>query len=381
VRHYGWRMARFIPLLAALALAPGAQAAGPAVQAHRGGPVLAGVPTFPEETLPAFRNAAQSLQVVLELDAKLTADGVPVVIHDPTLDRTTNCEGAVADRTLAELGECMADVLGAPGNDLETAPAPEPVPIATLAEVLAFAKADGIGINLEIKNYPTDSDHDPTPAFANRIMDVVVESGIPAEQVIMQSFTPDNLMVAEQRMPDAQFALLALAGFEDFAIDLAASNGWDWVSPAWPVDGAYVEQAHGRKLKVVPYTLNQPEAVAEAAKVGVDALITDDPLMALQTLDSDPPRVEVEALTKKLRKAKRRDALRVRVTANEPATVKLTARRKGEVVGRATATFEEAGAQRVRIPLERVGRKIKLVAKSADLALNRAKTRTVARLG
>ena len=160
----------------------------------------------------------------------------------------------------------MADVLGAPGNDLETAPAPEPVPIATLADVLAFAKADGIGINLEIKNYPTDSDHDPTPAFANRIMDVVVESGIPAEQVIIQSFTPDNLDVAEQRLPDAQFALLSLAPTNDLAIDVAASNGWDWVSPAWPVDEAYVEQAHGRKLKVIPYTLNQTEAVAEAAQ-------------------------------------------------------------------------------------------------------------------
>ncbi|MGH2839166.1 MAG: glycerophosphodiester phosphodiesterase, partial [Thermoleophilaceae bacterium] len=250
-------MTRAIPLLLALALAPSAQAAVPAVQAHRGGPVLDGVPTYPEETLPAFQNAAQNLQVVLELDAKLTADGVPVVIHDPTLDRTTNCEGAVIDRTLAELASCMTDILGAPGNDLATAPAPEPVPIATLAEVLAFAKAEGIGINLEIKNYPTDDeDYDPTPAFASRIMDVVLESGIPAKQVIIQSFTPANLDVAEARMPAAEFALLSLAGTNDLAIDVAATNGWDWVSPAWPIDGAYVERAHGQDLRVVPYTLN-----------------------------------------------------------------------------------------------------------------------------
>ena len=97
-------------------------------------------------------------------------------------------------------------------------------------------------------------------------MDVVLESGIPASQVIIQSFTPDNLDVAEQRMPDAQFALLSLAGTNDLAIDVAASNGWDWVSPAWPMDEAYVEQAHGRKLKVIPYTINQARRVGRGGE-------------------------------------------------------------------------------------------------------------------
>ncbi len=383
MRYYGRRMARVIPLLLALALAPAAQAAVPAVQAHRGGPVLAGVPTYPEETLPAFRNAAQNLQVVLELDAKLTADDVPVVIHDPTLDRTTNCEGPVADKTLAELEPCKADLLGVPGSaDFEFPPAPEPVPIATLADVLAFAKADGIGINLEIKNYPTDSDHDPTPAFANRIMDVVLESGIPASQVIIQSFTPDNLDVAEQRMPDAQFALLTLAGppFEEAGPDFAAANGWDWISPAWPVDEAYVERAHERGLKVVPYTINQPVDVAEAAEVGVDALITDDPLMALQTLDTEPAEVELLPLTTRLARARRKRRFRVEVSSSEPATVKLTARSRGKVIGRATVRFEEDGEERLRMRIRRPGRKVRLVARSSDLALNEGKTRAVVRL-
>ena len=375
-------MARAILVLAFLALAPSAQAAVPAVQAHRGGPVLAGVPAFPEETLPAFRNAAEKLQVVLEVDAKLTADGVPVVIHDDTLDRTTNCDGLVADRTLAELAPCMADVLGAPGNDLDTAPAPEPLPIPTLAAALAFAKAEGIGINLEIKNYPTDDDYDPTPAFANRIMDVVLESGIPASQVIMQSFTPDNLDVAEQRMPDAQFALLTLAGppFEQGGIDVAAARGWDWISPSWPVDEAYVERAHAQGLKVVPYTINQAEAVAEAAKIGVDALITDDPLMALQTLDTEPAVVELVPLTKRLARARRTRRLRIEVSSNEAATVALTARSRGKRIGRRTLTFEEAGEQRARMRIRRPGRRVRIVARSVDLARNEGKTRAVARL-
>ena len=384
-------MARLVTLLLALALAPAAQAAAPAVQAHRGGPVLDGVPAYAEETMPAFRNAARNLQVVLELDAKLTADGVPVVFHDPTLDRTTNCDGPVVERTLAELASCRADILGAPGNDLPTAPAPEPVPIATLAEVLAFARADGIGINLEIKNYPTDNDdYDPTPTFANRVMDVVLESGIPASQVILQSFTPANLDVAEARMPDAQFALLSLAGTNDLAIDVAASNGWDWVSPAWPITGAYVERAHGRKLKVVPYTINQPADVEGAAKTGVDALITDDPLMALQTLDTEPPALELRALSRKLGRVRRRGKLRVRISSNEPATVKLRARLKQEALGSRTVAFDEAGERSVAIRLTRAGRKalagrdtakVKLVAKTRDLALNRGIVRGRAPLG
>jgi glycerophosphoryl diester phosphodiesterase len=382
-------MARLLPLLLALVLAPSAQAAIPAVQAHRGGPVLDGVPTYPEESMPAFRNAAQNLHVVLELDAKLTSDGVPVVFHDPTLDRTTNCDGPVVDRALADLAPCLEDVLGAPGNDLPTAPATEPTPTSTLAEVLAFAKAEEIGINLEIKNYPTDDeDYDPTPAFANRIMDVVLESGIPAKQVIIQSFVPANLQVAESRMPDAEFAFLSLAGSEDFGLATAAANNWDWVSPAWPVDKAFVEQAHGQDVRVVPYTLNQRADVEAAAAAGVDALISDDPLMALKTVDTEPARVKLEPLSTKLAKVRRKGKLRVRVSSDEPGTAEIVARLKRKVLGTRIFAFD-AGARRVVIRLTRAGRnaledrdtaKVKLVAKTRDVVANRGTARATAPL-
>jgi glycerophosphoryl diester phosphodiesterase len=382
-------MARLLALVLALLLAPAAQAAAPAVQAHRGGPVLAGVPTFPEETMPAFRNAADELGVVLELDAKLTEDRVPVVFHDDTLERTTACEGLLADRTLAELAGCPADVLGAPNNDLPIAPAPEPVPIPALAEVLAFAKAAGIGINLEIKNYPTDDDHDPTPAFANRVMDDVVSSGIAPRQVIIQSFTPDNLDVAESRMPEAEIALLALAGFQDLVLETAAARGWDWVSPSWPVSREYVDRAHAENLRVVPYTINQPDAIAAAATAGVDAVITDDPLMALRTLDTTPAAVAVKALTRRLGRVRRRGELPVRVSSTERSTVAVTARLGRRRLGRASASFDGAGSRRVTIELRRAARralerrrraKVVLVARSRDVAGNAGTARATARL-
>ena len=80
-----------------------ATAAPPTIQAHRGGTVHNGKPTFPEETLDAYRSAAAD-GFVFEVDAKLTRDGVPVAIHDATLDRTTTGRGPVRARTLAELG-------------------------------------------------------------------------------------------------------------------------------------------------------------------------------------------------------------------------------------------------------------------------------------
>lgn len=382
-------MTRAIPLLLALVLAPAAHAAVPSVHSHRGGPVLDGVPTYPEETMPAFRNAAESLHTVLELDAKLTEDRVPVVIHDDTLDRTTDCEGLVAERTLAELAECPAVVLGAPGNDLKTAPAPEPVPIATLAEVLAFAKSGGFVVNLEIKNYPNEDDYDPTSGFANRVMDVVLESKISSKQVIIQSFTPANLDVAEARMPEAELAFLSLAPTNDAALDFAASNGWDWISPAWPITKAYVDKAHSKNLRVVPYTINRADAVSAAAKAGVDAVITDDPLMALKTLDTNPATVALKPLTRRLAAVRRRGRLPVRIASNEAASVELAARLGGKAIGSASAAFDGQGAQKVVVRLSRAGRralrgrtraKVVLVATSRDVATNRGTTRAVAKL-
>ena len=90
-----------------LAAAPAATAKTPAIQAHRGGSVLLGKPRFPENTMPAFRNAILHEHVTIEMDAKLTADGVAVILHDDTLDRTTTCTGLVRNVTLAQLAAAV----------------------------------------------------------------------------------------------------------------------------------------------------------------------------------------------------------------------------------------------------------------------------------
>jgi len=273
-------------VLLLLALAPSV-AAAQEIHAHRGGSVLAGVPSLAEETMPAFRHAWLREGAVLELDVKLTSDRVPVVIHDDTLDRTTTCDGPVSGVDLAAFRACKGDVLG---SGAKMAPAPQPVDLATLEEVLAFARSSGASVNLEIKNLPNDNDFDPTSGYANTVMDAVLASGLPKERVIVQSFYPPNLDVAEQRMPGVALSLLTLPQSNEGAPEFAQSRGYEWISPAWPIDAGLVERAHGYGLKVVPYTIDAPADVQEAARIGVDALITDDPVTARRALGRpDPP--------------------------------------------------------------------------------------------
>lgn len=279
------RAAAIAALACGLAVAPGA-AAQIQVHGHRGGSYADGVPAYPENTLPAFAHAAGQ-GFVLELDVKLTKDRVPIVVHDDTWDRTTNCTGPVGSLTAAQAtSQCRVDILGSPGNatGLPIAPASGDIHPPLLSEALVLARDRGARVNLEIKNLPTDNDFDPAPqpAYAQRILDAVDASGIPRSQVLIQSFLPANLDVAEQR--GFETSLLTLAAANSGGPEFARSRGYEWVSPAWPVDQAYVSRAHSLGLRVVPYTLDSAADLRGAAAVGVDDVISDDPVHAAAVL-------------------------------------------------------------------------------------------------
>jgi len=282
-------------LLALLVLAPPAAAAEPApiVHAHRGGSILDGRPAFPEETMPAFRHAALVERVWLELDVKLTRDRVPVVLHDDTLERTTDCDDAIAAITAAELARrCRADRDGSPGSDgpePRDAPAREPVPLPTLEETLAFAREAGAAVNVEIKNQPGDQDYDPSGATAERVMEVIAAARLDPARLIVQSFDPSNLDVAEEELPGVQTSYLTLSPSNEGGPPYAAARGYEWISPGGVPSAAYVQRARALGLRVVPYTLNTPADVRAAAASGVDALITDDPVMARKALGRPAP--------------------------------------------------------------------------------------------
>ena len=270
------------------AIAPCA-AAAPQIHAHRGGTVENAKPKYAEESLAAYKHAARNA-FVLEVDAKLTEDGVPVAIHDATLDRTTNCTGEVRTFTVAELAGCKTDVLGSPGSPFATKSAARPAPIITIQSLLEYARKAGATVNLEIKNVPSDPDYDTTPAYANRVMDAVIASRIPRSQVIIQSFVPANLDVAAQRLPGVATSLLSLQSINEAYLQVAFDNDYDIISPEWPVTADYVRRAHGNGLDVIPFTLDSAADVRAARTAKVDELITDDPLAAARAMGLRPAR-------------------------------------------------------------------------------------------
>jgi glycerophosphoryl diester phosphodiesterase len=273
------RVRRLTLALTVLAALPApAAAAAPVLHADRGAHTAYGRPELGEDTLPAFRAAFRAWGAVVEVDAALTADGVPVAMHDPTLDRTTICAGRVADRTLAGLAVCPVDTVGSPGGPLGGAAAACPQAIPTIAEVLVDARDSGATVNLDISGEPG------APGLAAKVMDVVAATGMPAARLILQSSSPADLDIAKARLPGVATSLVTPQAGNAAGPTTASSRGYEWVSPEWPVDAAYVAGAHALGRKVVPYPVDDAGRVQAAAALGVDALITDDPGMARRAL-------------------------------------------------------------------------------------------------
>ena len=258
--------------LAAVVLPAPAAAAPPAIQAHRGAHTLDGRHAFGEETLAGLRAAWDPHGAVIELDARLTSDGVAVAMHDAELDRTTACSGRVADRSFAELAACPVDVLGSPGGALGAEPAPCPQTIPAIAEVLGYGRDAGATVALGISEAP------------EAVMDAVLASGMPPDRIVVASFSPADLDVARARMPGVRTSLRTLQADNAGGPTTASAMGYETVSPEWPVDAGYVDGAHALGLEVAPFTLSDTSQVQAAAGLGVDAVAVDDVAMARSAL-------------------------------------------------------------------------------------------------
>jgi glycerophosphoryl diester phosphodiesterase len=272
--------------LAALALALTAPAAAALdIHAHRGGALADGKPVALENSLSAFKAARPHGADVVELDVHVSKDGVPFVMHDGTLDRTTDCTGPVADHTAAELARCHIVILGT--NDVfRTAPgSKEPIP--RLAAVLRWAKSSKARLNVEINHYPNEPSYDPSDRFVTAELDTIDASGIPKKQILLQSFLPDNLTPAKER--GYRTALITFAGAQGQALSLAQQGGFDVLEPQWPVQSAaaFVKRAHAAGKRVIPFTIDKPRDIVAARAAGVDGIITDDPPLTVSTLRCD----------------------------------------------------------------------------------------------
>ncbi|MCY1216559.1 Glycerophosphodiester phosphodiesterase, cytoplasmic [compost metagenome] len=226
--------------------------------AHRGAGKLA-----PENTLAAFRFGASHGYRMFECDAKLSADGVVFLMHDATLDRTTNGHGIGGQQAWSALSQLDA------GGWHSRAFAGEPLP--TLENLARFCRANDLLLNIEIK---------PTPGTERETGEVVAREAArlwqgAAVPPLLTSFQVDALKGAQAVQPELPRGLLLDTlwnGWLDTALNLGCQsivcNHALW-------DTTTVAQVHGAGLRSLSYTVNDDWAAQRLIDLGTDGIITD----------------------------------------------------------------------------------------------------------
>lgn len=225
---------------------------------HRGAGKLA-----PENTMAAFRLGAQHGYRMFECDAKLSSDGVVFLLHDDTLDRTSNGSGIAGDKPWSELSQLDA------GSWHSRAYAGEP--LATLENVARFCRANGYLLNIEIK---------PTPGAEARTGEAVArqaqwlwrDAAIPP---LLTSFKSEALQAAQQAVPALPRGLL-LDVLKDGWVQVATQLGCVAAvlnQNLW--DARLVGQAKQAGLRCLSYTVNDEWAAQRLLALGTDGIITD----------------------------------------------------------------------------------------------------------
>ena len=214
---------------------------------------------MPENTMPSFYKAIELGADAVEFDVALTRDGVPVVIHDDTLERTTNGRGPVEDALYDEVRRLDAGRWkGVPTH------------VPSLVEVLDAFAARTL-LNLEIKASPRRAELVDACAEA-------VTAGSATTAVVFSSFDHDALRLLRRLLPAARIGVLCdMAGLER-ALACAAELGAQNVHPPVVlVTRALVERAHAAGLAVWTWTVNRPETIARVIACGVDGIFSDLP--------------------------------------------------------------------------------------------------------
>jgi glycerophosphoryl diester phosphodiesterase len=225
------------------------------VVAHRGASV-----EQPENTIAAFEAAIDAGADAVEFDVRMTADGYPVVVHDPDVSRTTQGTGFVFEMTLEEVR-----ALGVP----------------TLEEALRCLSGRA-AVDIEIKNAPDEPGftHDAEPAVEATLgaLDTVAF----ASPVIVSSFNPRSIEHCRALRPDVPTGLLTWydVDAEDARIQ-AAGHGHPWVLPfvvkVLEADEGFVSRVHRGGAFLGVWIADDPETARHLFQLGVDAVATNDP--------------------------------------------------------------------------------------------------------
>jgi glycerophosphoryl diester phosphodiesterase len=228
----------------------------PVIIAHRGLHA-----DYPENSLSAFA-AAWAAGFSCECDVRLAADLVPILMHDDTLERTSTASGLVLDRTCASLGEAR---LRDPKTRL---PSTDPIPSL---QNLMLRKPAGAKLLVEIK--PVD--HGATVRHVLPLLD-------PAD-CVLQSFDEQNLEHVRRLAPQFPIAWLIETVHDPLEI---LEKPWPAVHCHHPLltDQAMVDRIHGAGKTIGTWTVNEEDDLRRCISLGVDTIITDDPLLARQLI-------------------------------------------------------------------------------------------------
>ena len=224
---------------------------------------------YPENTLVAFQAALDAGVQMIELDVALSRDRKLVVIHDATLERTTNGEGAVSDHTLAQLKQLDA------GGWFHPRFAGERLP--ELSEVLDLADGQVL-INVEIKPHAYEPHH-PPDAVERQIIELIYRRRI-ADRVLISSFDLSLL----QHIATLDHAL---------ALGIISKNPADkqtlekckhlhivsWHPNHQILTPEQVKTMHAHDIRVFPYNADTGEEIARVLEMEVDGVISSDPLL------------------------------------------------------------------------------------------------------
>jgi len=244
----------------------------PRVIAHRGGRGL-----WPENTLHAFRKAADLGVDVLEMDIRQTADGVLVVLHDETVDRTTDGSGPVAALTLSRLRELDAGYRWSPDGGKTHPHRGEGLTVPTLNEV--FKALPQARINLEIKARG--------PTLSEPLCALIREHGM-EHRVVVASFGQEPMDAFRAACPQVATAATADEARQFFRLTAVfldplfepraeALQVPERLGNLEVLTPGFLRAARRLNLKIDVWTVNEPEDMKRLIALPVDGIMTDYP--------------------------------------------------------------------------------------------------------
>ncbi len=235
----------------------------PLVLGHRGASAHAG-----DNTIEAFELALAHGADGVELDVRFTADRHVVLHHDPDVAEM----GPLVHHSFAEVRRAHPE-------------------IPTLDEALAVL--GDLIVNVEIKNSPTEPDHDAEHTMADAVARWVNRHEL-HERVVVTSFNPETVAAVREVDPIIVTGQLLNPGIAVIdVVDWVADAGHGWIAPyvadVTPDAGAVITAAHDAGLRVAVWTVDDPGDISTLGFAGVDAIISNDPLETLEVLAEARP--------------------------------------------------------------------------------------------